>query len=140
MRYPQDGGISIEVQPHADGGFECDLKQDVETSVPFRWRFRGQNRRHALSIALENLAHQIRLLAEEEQNVEWDAVEKSPSGKPVEKKYHIILHYECLADEISKFEAMHNTMLGNTVVENAVYSIIQVDSDHGIVPPSRRRG
>jgi len=49
------------------------------------------------------------------------------------------LHYERVAEEESKFEAMHNTLLGNTVVENAEISIIQVDPELPIKSPKRRR-
>jgi phosphoribosylformylglycinamidine (FGAM) synthase PurS component len=39
------------------------------------------------------------------------------------------LHYERIAKDESKFEAMHNTMLGNTVVENAKISVIEIEPD-----------
>jgi hypothetical protein len=41
----------------------------------------------------------------------------------------VILHYERLVEDESKFDAAHNTLLGNTVVENAELTIIQVDPD-----------
>ena len=66
-------------------------------------------------------------------------MEISDSGEPIEKRYHVILHYERIAKDESKFEAMHNTMLGNTVVENAKISIIEIDPDIEIGPLERSR-
>jgi hypothetical protein len=40
-------------------------------------------------------------------------VEISDSGEPINKYYHVILHYERIAEDESKFEAMHNTIMGN---------------------------
>lgn len=91
--------------------------------------FYGQTKEHAIAIALENLASRYRQQAEESQNIDSLAVEISDSGEPIEKRYHVILHYERIAKDESKFEAMHNTMLGNTVVENAKISIIEIDPD-----------
>jgi phosphoribosylformylglycinamidine (FGAM) synthase PurS component len=34
---------------------------------------------------------------------------------------------ERIAEDESKFEAMHNTIMGNTVVENATIAVIKVD-------------
>ena len=66
-------------------------------------------------------------------------MEISDSGEPIEKRYHVILHYERIAKDESKFEAMHNTMLGNTVVENAKISIIEIEPDIEIGPLERSR-
>jgi hypothetical protein len=77
--------------------------------------------------------------AEAEQKVDWDAVDRSPSGKVKEKRFHIILHYERVAKEESKFEAMVNTQMGNTVIENAAISIIQIDPDLTLKPLTRER-
>ena len=63
--------------------------------------------------AEENLARTFRMEAEAEQNIDWDAVDRSPSGKVDEKRFHVILHYERVAEEESKFEAMVNTQMGN---------------------------
>ena len=85
------------------------------------------------------LAHISPVGTEDSQNIDWDAVEISDSGEPIEKRYHVILHYERIAKEESKFEAMHNTMMGNTVVENAKISIIEIDPDIEIGPLERSR-
>ncbi len=41
----------------------------------------------------------------------------------------MILHYERIAEDESKFEARHNTIMGNTVVENAQITLIEIDPD-----------
>jgi phosphoribosylformylglycinamidine (FGAM) synthase PurS component len=76
--------------------------------------------------------------AEAEQNIDWEAVDRSPSGKVNEKRFHVILHYEHVTEDESKFDAMQNTLLGNTVIENAEVSIIQVAPDLPIEPLERR--
>ena len=38
----------------------------------------------------------------------------------------------------SKFEAMHNTILGNAVIENAEVSIVQIDPELPNEPWERR--
>jgi len=66
-------------------------------------------------------------------------VEQSNTGEPITKHYHVILHYERIAEEESKFEAMHNTIMGNTVVENANITVIEIDPDIPIEPLTRSR-
>jgi phosphoribosylformylglycinamidine (FGAM) synthase PurS component len=78
---------------------------------------------------LEQLADEYRQMAEERQNIGWDAVERSDAGETITKRYHVILHYERIAEDESKFETMHNTIMGNTVVENAKITVITIDSD-----------
>lgn len=73
-------------------------------------------------------------MAEKQQNVDWDAVERSSTGEPIEKPYHVMLHYEDIITAESKFEAMHNTILGNTVVENATITVIEIASDLPVAP------
>ena len=68
-------------------------------------------------------------LAEERQNIDWDAVEQSESGEPIEKQYHMMLHYEDTITAESKFEAMQNMIVGNTVVENAKVTVIEIAND-----------
>ncbi len=43
-------------------------------------------------------------MAEEQQNIDWDTVERSYYGEPIAKHYHVILHYERIAEEESKFD------------------------------------
>lgn len=66
-------------------------------------------------------------------------MEQSNTGEPITKHYHVILHYERIAEEESKFEAMHNTIMGNTVVENANITVIEIDPDIPIEPLTRSR-
>ena len=73
-------------------------------------------------------------MAEERQNIDWDAVERSESGEPIEKQYHVMLHYEHITTAESKFEAMHNTIIGNTVVENAKITVIEVANELPVKP------
>jgi hypothetical protein len=61
-------------------------------------------------------------------------ITRSDSGEPIQKHYHVILHYEEIAEAESKFEARHNTILGNTVVENANISVIEISPDIPIEP------
>ncbi|HBW32959.1 hypothetical protein H6G49_25495 [Nostoc sp. PCC 7120 = FACHB-418] len=85
------------------------------------------------------MADEYRKIAEEQQNIAWDTVEQSNTGEPITKHYHVILHYERIAEEESKFEAMHNTIMGNTVVENANITVIEIDPDIPIEPLTRSR-
>lgn len=94
----------------------------------------GQTPEHALAIALEKLADDYRQRAEEGQNIDGEQVERSQTEEPIAKHYHVILHYERLAEAESKFEAMHDTMMGNTVVENAKISMIEIEADLSVEP------
>jgi hypothetical protein len=123
------GFIAIAVTPQAQGRYLCEVTPSLEGWTGSTERFHGQSPKHAVAIALERLARVFRREAEAEQNIAWEAVERSPSGKVNEKRFHVILHYERIAQEESKFDALVNTQMGNTVVENAEISIIQVDPD-----------
>jgi hypothetical protein len=46
----------------------------------------------------------------------------------------VILHYECLGRAESKFEAMQDTLMGNTVVENAKVTLIEIDAKLPVQP------
>ncbi|RUS94936.1 hypothetical protein DSM106972_091870 [Dulcicalothrix desertica PCC 7102] len=80
------------------------------------------------------LAGQYRSYAEESQNKDFRAVELSASEEPIEKRYHVILHYERITKAESKFEALQNTLLGNTVVENAKVTLIEIDANLPVQP------
>ena len=130
------GTISITVFPQDNGQYVCDIKSSlIERS--HSTRFYGQTKEHAIAIALESLADEYRQKVEEEQNIGWLAVERAESGEPIQKHYHVILHYEEIAEAESKFEARHNTLLGNTVVENAKISVIEISPDIQIEPLER---
>jgi hypothetical protein len=109
------GTISIAVFPQDDGQYVCQISPSLSDRATDCQNFYGQTKEHAIAIVLENLADEYRQIAEESQEVDWLAVERSDSGEPIEKRYHIIVYCERIAEDESKFEARHNTILGNTV-------------------------
>ena len=123
------GTISITVLPQTNGQYDCQLSTSLSNHPIYDIRCYGQTQEHAIAIALEQLADEYRRMAEERQNIDWDAVERSGSGEPIEKQYHVMLHYEDIITAESKFEAMHNTIIGNTVVENAKITVIEIAND-----------
>jgi hypothetical protein len=129
MSEMSSGTIALSVTPQANGRYLCEVRPSSEIGGGTMKGFPGQTAKHAIANALENLAGALRKEAEAGQNVEWDSADRSPSGTVSNKRFHVILHYERLVEEESKFEAMHNTMLGNSVVENGEITIIQVDRD-----------
>ncbi|MBD2451500.1 hypothetical protein H6G76_31170 [Nostoc sp. FACHB-152] len=131
------GTITIAVQHQDNGQYICQLSSSLSDSPRENIQCYGQTKEHAIAIALEQLADEYRRIAEERQNIAWDRVERSNSGEPIAKHYHVILHYERIAEEESKFEAMHNTIMGNTVVENANITVIEIDPDIPIEPLTR---
>jgi len=137
MRETNSGNIAITIIPQANGVFVCEVTPALEGRIGPTERFHGQNRKHAIAIALENLARAFRTDAESEQKIEWEPVPGSTSGKENDQRFHVILHYERVTEEVSKFDALHNTLLGNRVVENAEISIIQIDPELPIVPLQR---
>jgi len=131
--------IAISVTPGENGHYLCRLTLTLQGRTREPQSFQGQSPNHAIAIALEDLARELRLQSEAEQNLAWDAVERSLSGDVMEKRFHVVLHYERVVSEESKFEAMHRTLLGNTVIENAEISIIRVDPELPIAPWKGRR-
>lgn len=131
------GSIALVVIPQPNGRYLCEVTLSIQGQTEPTRQFCGQNPKHAIAIALENLARTFRREAEAEQKVAWEALEKRPSGTVTAKHFHVILHYERVAEEESKFDAMLNTHMGNTVVENAEVTIIQVDSDLPLEPLQR---
>lgn len=129
--------ISIAVLPQDNGQYVCEIASSLSDRSNNCTRFYGQTKEHAIAIALESLADEYRQKVEEEQNIGWLAVERTESGEPIQKHYHVILHYERIAEDESKFEARHNTLLGNTVVENAKISVIEISPDIQIEPLER---
>jgi hypothetical protein len=128
------GSIAFTVTQQADGFYVCEMTLSPEQPNKPSKRFHGQSQKHAISIALEDLARKFRDEAETEQNIGWQDVERSPSGENILKHYHVILHYDRIAEDESKFEAMHNTIMGNTVVENANITVIQIDPSLPVEP------
>ncbi|MEA5620536.1 hypothetical protein VB711_22240 [Cronbergia sp. UHCC 0137] len=131
------GNIRIALLPQDNGQYICQLSSSLSDSPKENIQCYGQTKEHAIAIALEQLADEYRRIAEEQQNIDWLTVERSDSGEPITKHYHVILHYERIAEEESKFEAIHNTMMGNTVVENAKITVIEIDPEISIDPLTR---
>jgi hypothetical protein len=128
------GTISVEVLPQDNGQYVCFLSPSLSDRSNNCTRFYGQTKEHAIARALEHLAYEYRQIAEQSQNQDWLGVERAESGEPIQKHYHVILHYEEIAEAESMFEAMHNTLLGNTVVENANISVIEISPALKIEP------
>ncbi|MCA1991420.1 MAG: hypothetical protein LDL41_05145 [Coleofasciculus sp. S288] len=131
------GNISITVHPQDNGQYVCQISSSLDDRFKDNIHFYGQTKEHAIANALEQLADNYRQIAEESQNRDWDAVELPESGVPIEKHYHVVLHYERIAEAESKFEAMHDTIMGNTVVENAKISVLEISPDLQINPLTR---
>jgi hypothetical protein len=131
------GTIAIATLLQDNGQYICQMSPSLSDSPREDIQCYGQTKEHAIAIALEQLAAQYRRIAEEQQNIDWLTVEKSDSGKPITKHYHVILHYERIAEEESKFEAIQNTIMGNTVVENATITVIEIDPEIPIDPLTR---
>jgi phosphoribosylformylglycinamidine (FGAM) synthase PurS component len=125
--------ITIAILLQNNGQILCELNHPTGESI----RSYGQTPEHAIACALEQLADQYRQIAQTQQNPDWQTVEESESGEPIEKQYHVMLHYESTITASSKFEAMHDTMMGNTVVENAKITVIEISPDLPIEPLQR---
>lgn len=123
------GTISFAVFPQENGQYVCEISSSLGDASDNCNRFYGQTKEHAIAIALENLAHRYREEAEEDQNINSLAVERAGSGEIIPNHYHIMIHYEEITEAESKFEAIHNALLGNTVVENAQISVIKISPD-----------
>ncbi len=120
--------ITINLEADENKQYICILSSSVDQSTD-EIRYCGQTKEHAIAIALEQLASKYRQIAEEGQNQDWLAVERSESGEVIQKHYHVILHYERIGIAESKFEAMQDTLLGTTVVENAKATLIEIDAN-----------
>jgi phosphoribosylformylglycinamidine (FGAM) synthase PurS component len=121
--------FSITVTLENNGYYLCQLSNPLPAPSQNNINCYGQTQEHAIAIALEQLADKYRQIAEEQQNVDMLTVERSADGEAINKLYHVTLNFECIIDAESKFEAMHNTIMGNTVVENAKITVIEVGDD-----------
>jgi phosphoribosylformylglycinamidine (FGAM) synthase PurS component len=121
--------LSITVTLANNGYYLCQLSNPLPDPSQDNINCYGQTQEHAIAIALEQLAEKYREIAEEQQNVDMLTVERSADGEAINKLYHVTLNFECIIDAESKFEAMHNTIMGNTVVENAKITVIEVGED-----------
>jgi hypothetical protein len=126
--------ISLTVLIQDNGHILCERVVEAEGQPGDAQPFYGQSQNHAIAVALEQLAEEYRKAAGEDDQSDWDAVVRSPEGDIIQQRYHVILHYERIAEDESKFEAMHNTLMGNTVVENATLAVIPVDESLPIAP------
>jgi hypothetical protein len=131
------GTIAITVFPQGNGQYFCELSSSLGGASESKIGCHGQTQDHAIAIALEQLADEYRNKVEEGQGLEALAVERSESGEIINKHYHVILHYERIAEDESMFEATHNTIMGNTVVENAKITVVEIDPDLPIDPIAR---
>jgi hypothetical protein len=131
------GTITIAVFPQANGQYICQMSPALGDAESQEIQCYGQTQEHAIANALEQLADSYRQTVEEQQNLDWDTVERTETGEAIDKHYHVILHYERIAEEESKFEALHNTIIGNTVVENAKIIVIEMDADLPVEPVVR---
>ena len=123
--------FAINVYPQNNGWYICELSNLSTNTI----RCYGQTGDHAIANALENLAANYRQIAEDQQkNIAWEETQKSETGEVIDNFYHVILHYEDIIEVESKFEALHNTIIGNTVVENAIITVIEIDQDLPIEP------
>jgi hypothetical protein len=131
--------LSLSVELQVNEQYACQIVSSLALdSSPLL--FYGQSPNHAIANGLEHLAEAYRQAVsqeQEEQNLDWQAVQLSESGQAVQQRYHVVLHYERIAEEESMFEAMHNTIMGNTVVENATIMVMPIDSDLPIEPITR---
>lgn len=121
--------LSINVTLENNSYYLCQLTNPLPDPSQNNINCYGQTQEHAIAIALEQLADKYRQIAEEKQNVDMLTVERLSDGEVINKLYHITLHFECTIDAESKFEAMHNTIMGNTVVENSKITVIEVAED-----------
>jgi hypothetical protein len=131
------GTITIDVCAQSNGQYLCQISSSLSDRPNDTMNFYGQTKEHAIAIALEHLADEYREKAEESQNIDSLAVELSDSGEPINKYYHVIVHYEEISEAESKFEAVHNTIMGNTIVENARLAAIEIAPDIEIEPLER---
>ena len=129
--------LSINVQPQPNGQYLCHLSPNLSDELRADIQCYGQTKEHAIAIALEKLAESYRQLAEEVQKIDNLAVTRNETGNPIDKRYHVMLHYERITEDESKFESVHNTIIGNTVVENATISIVEIDADLPVEPIAR---
>jgi hypothetical protein len=126
------GSLEIMVASKDDGLYVCRLSRSPEVQVTGTSLADivcdGQTPEHALAIGLEQLAAEYRRLAEESQAIPDLAVERTAAGEVIEKYFHVTVHFEAISKDESKFEAIHNTLIGNTVVENAEVTVISINS------------
>ena len=125
------GKISITVLPQENGRYLCQISSSLSDQTRPSKVFYGQTKEHAVAVALEQLADQFREAAEasQEQEPVSDNSDGTEAEPPQERLYPVILHYERTIEAESRFDALHDTRMGNTVVENAKCVAIEISSD-----------
>ncbi len=121
------GTLGVTVRAKSAGNYVCQLSRSINNAPATDILCDGQTPEHALAIALEQLAAEYRQIAEESQNIPTLAVDKTAEGQVIEKYFHVTVHFDVIFKDESKFEAIHNTLVGNTVVENAMVTAISID-------------
>jgi hypothetical protein len=119
------GTISVSVSPE-NGGYSCQVSSSFNSETI---RFYGETQDHAIAIALEHMAARYRNEAEQKQDGDLNIEEAMLAKHPDLKRYHVILHYEQITEAESKFDAFQNTLMGNTVVENATCTLIELSEN-----------
>lgn len=110
--------LTLKVEANEKQTFVCQIDSN-SSDAALSTVGEGQTPEHAIAIALERLAEQYRNMAE---------LNELTSEAGQKKRYHVILHYERMVTEDSKFDALHNILIGNVVVENAKRWAIEIDS------------
>lgn len=119
------GTISLSVSPENEG-YSCQLSSSFSGETI---RFYGETQNHAIAIALEHMAAHYRNAAEQKQDEGLSTEDALLAQHPELKRYHVILHYERITEAESKFDAFQDTLMGNTVVENAICTLIELSAN-----------
>jgi hypothetical protein len=121
--------IALRVLSGEDGRYHCQLSSSLSNQSSDRQVFNGETQDHAIAVALEHLAAHYRNEAERKQNEGLNAEDALRIKHLGSKRYHVSLHYEQVIEAESKFDALQNTVLGNTVVENATCTLIELSEN-----------
>jgi hypothetical protein len=123
------GTVDLKVLPDENGRYHCQLSSSFSNQSSDRQVFDGETQDHAIAVALEHMAVHFRNEAERKQDEGLDTEDALLAKHPEPKRYHVILHYEQIVEAESKFDALQNTILGNTVVENATCTLIELSEN-----------
>ncbi len=126
------GTVLFTVLPQENGRYLCQISPSFSDQARPSQVFYGQTKEHAVAIALEHLADQFREAIEAAQEPEIEPTlgkSDAESEQPPQHRYHVILHYEDVIEAESRFEALHDVRMGNTIVENAKCVAIEIAPD-----------
>lgn len=124
---PLTGNIPMTLQPLDNGQHICKLGLAFKNDTESGFQCYGQTADHAIANALEHLAAHYRQQTTNQQRLDWTDEEKTGH-------FHVILHYERIAENETVWESSFNTIIGNTVVENAQISVIEIQPTLPIHP------